>query len=206
MRRRLVLHTAALPLTAALAAGFSASLSACRADKPAFNALDITGAPYGQDFDLIDFHGQPRTLADFKGQAVLVFFGYTQCPDVCPTTMGEMALLRQQLGADGQRLQVLFISVDPARDTPEILRAYTSSFDQSFLALYARSPQALAQLARDFRVYYRQVPGKTPDTYTVDHSANSFVYDPQGRLRLSVPYGMAPEKLAQDVRRLLQGE
>lgn len=198
MRRRLALHTLSLlPL---------AALSGCQAGKPAFNGLDISGAPYGQDFDLLDFKGQRRTLADFKGQVVLLFFGYTQCPDVCPTTMGEMALLRQQLGPDGQRLQVLFVSVDPARDTPEILRAYAGSFDPSFLALYTRRPEDLPQLARDFRIYYRQVPGKTADTYTVDHSSQSYVYDPQGRLRLSMAYGTPVDKVAQDVRRLLQGE
>ena len=170
-----------------------------------FHGLDITGADYGKDFQLTDFNGQPRTLADFKGKVVVMFFGYVQCPDVCPTTLLQMAQLKQRLGADGGRLQVLFVSVDPERDTPQVLRAYMDSFDPTFLALYTASPQQLAELARDYRVIYRKVPGKTPGSYSMDHTAASYIYDPQGRLRLQMRYGMALDDLEADVKLLLQG-
>jgi protein SCO1/2 len=121
-----------------------------------FRGIDITGADYARGFALTDFNGQPRTLGDFAGKVVVVFFGYTQCPDVCPTTMSEMAQVKQMLGADGDRLQVLFVSVDPERDTPEVLKAYMAAFDPGFLALYAASPDQLAALAKDFKVYYKK--------------------------------------------------
>ena len=180
-------------------------LTACQPDKPQFRGIDITGADYAQGFQLTDFDGKPRSLADFKGKVVVVFFGYTQCPDVCPTTMGEMAQVKKLLGPEGDKLQVLFISIDPERDTPEVLKAYMASFDPGFLGLYAASPDALAQLAKDFKVYYKKVDGKTPTSYTMDHTAASFVYDPQGRLRLYSRYGSGAEAMADDVRLLLKG-
>ncbi len=180
-------------------------LTACQPGKPQFRGIDITGADYAQDFQLTDFDGQPRALQDFRGKAVVLFFGFTQCPDVCPTTMNEMAQVKQLLGADGDKLQVLFVSIDPERDTPVVLKAYMGSFDPSFLGLYAASPEALAQLAKDFKVYYKKVEGKTPTSYSMDHTAASYIYDPQGRLRLYSRYGSKPEAVAEDIRLLLQG-
>ena len=141
-------------------------------------------------------------MADFRGKAVVVFFGFTQCPDVCPTSMVEMAEARRLLGADGERLQGLFISIDPERDTPEIMKEYMASFDPSFLALYA-APGDLPALAKSYRIYYKKVEGKTPTSYSMDHSAGSYVYDPQGRIRLYHRYGSGAAALAGDVKRLL---
>ena len=180
-------------------------LCACSPDKPSFHGTDITGVDYAKDFALTDFNDQPRTLADFKGKAVVVFFGYTQCPDVCPTTMGELVQVKQALGAEGDKLQVLFISIDPERDTPAVLKAYMANFDPGFLALYAPSSDKLAALAKDFKVYYKKVDGSTPTSYIMDHTASSFVYDPQGRLRLYVRYGMGAKPLAEDLQLLLKG-
>lgn len=186
-----------------------ALLSAC-SDKPAdatatgFSGIDITGADYATGFSLTDHNGQPRTLADFKGKAVVIFFGYTQCPDVCPTSMSELAQAKQLLGPDGDKLQGLFVSVDPERDTPEVMKAYMASFDPTFLALYA-APDKLADVAKSFRIYYKKVDGKTPTSYTMDHSAGSYVYDPQGRLRLYHRYGTGAAALAADIKILLAG-
>lgn len=180
-------------------------LSACQPGKPQFHGVDITGADYARDFHLTDFDGKPRQLADFRGKAVVMFFGYTQCPDVCPTTMSELVQVKQQLGADGDRLQALFVSVDPERDTPAVLKAYMTGFDPSFLGLYAASPEALAALAKDYKVYYKKVDGKTPGSYTMDHTAASYVYDPQGRLRLFERYGTPVTDLAADIGLLLKG-
>ena len=143
-------------------------------------------------------------MADFKGKVVVMFFGYTQCPDVCPTSMGELAEVKRQLGADGQRLQVLFVSIDPDRDTPEVLKAYMGNFDPSFLALRADTPAQLAAMAKDFKVYYKKVEGKTPTSYTMDHSAGSYVYDTQGHLRLFARYGSGPQALLGDIQQLLK--
>ena len=181
-------------------------LTACQPDKPQFKAIDITGADYAQGFQLTDLIGQPRSLADYKGKAVVVFFGFTQCPDVCPTTMNEMAQVKKLLGTDGDKLQVVFISIDPERDTPEVLKAYMGSFDPSFAGLYAASPDALAALAKDFKIYYKKVDGKTPTSYSMDHTAASYVYDPQGRLRLYARYGIGPQAMADDIRLLLKGQ
>ena len=187
----------------AVAVGVGALLSACDPSKPQFHSIDITGADYAKDFQLTDFDGKPRTLADFKGKVVVLFFGFTQCPDVCPTTMTELAQVKQSLGADGDKVQGLFVSIDPERDTPAVLKAYMHNFDPTFLGLYAESPEKLATLAKDFKVYYKKVDGKTPTSYTMDHTAASFVYDPQGRLRLYARYGMGAQPLADDMRKLL---
>lgn len=182
-------------------------LAAC-SDKPAdatasgFSSIDITGADYATGFSLTDHDGKPRTLADFQGKVVVVFFGYTQCPDVCPTSMSELAEAKRLLGADGERLQGLFVSVDPERDTPEVMKAYMASFDPGFLALYA-APDALPALTKSFRIYYKKVDGKTPTSYTMDHSAGSYVYDTQGRVRLYTRYGSGAQALAGDVKKLL---
>jgi protein SCO1 len=178
-------------------------LSACSEKKASFVSVDITGADYAKDFQLTDHNGQPRTLGDFKGKVVVLFFGYTQCPDVCPTSMAELAEVRKQLGADGERVQGLFVTVDPERDTPEVLKAYMANFDPSFLALRG-TPEQLAAMGKDYKIYYKKVEGKTPTSYTMDHSAASYVYDTQGRLRLYTRYGSGVPALASDIRQLLQ--
>lgn len=187
-------------LTAALAAGLLAACS--KGEAPSFAGIDITGADYATGFDLADQFGQRRMLADFKGKVVLVFFGFTQCPDVCPTTLTEIAQVKQALGADGERVQGIFISVDPERDTPEIMKQYMASFDPTFLALQA-PPDQLPDIARSFKVYYKKVEGKTPTSYTMDHSAGTYVYDPQGRIRLYHRYGSGVQGLIADVKQLL---
>lgn len=179
-------------------------LSGCTESPQGFKSIDITGADYATGFSLIDHNGQPRTLADFKGKAVVVFFGFTQCPDVCPTSMTELAQAKKLLGPDGERLQGLFISVDPERDTPEVMKQYVANFDPSFLALYAK-PGELEALAKSYKVYYKKVEGKTPTSYTMDHSAGSYIYDPQGRIRLYHRYGSGAQALADDLKILLKG-
>ena len=179
-------------------------LGACSEQKHTFASIDVTGADYAKDFELTDHNGQVRHLADFKGNVVVIFFGYTQCPDVCPTTMTELAEVKKLLGKDGDRLQALFVTVDPARDTLEVLKAYMGNFDPSFLALYT-TPDKLVQLAKDYKIYYKQVDGSTPTSYTMDHSAGSYVYDTQGQLRLFTRYGTGPKVLADDIAQLLKG-
>ena len=170
--------------------------------KGTFNAIDITGADYGRDLRLTDHTGKPRTLVDFKGKVVYLFFGFTHCPDVCPTTLADAAKVIKQLGKDGGEVQVLFVTVDPKRDTPEVLAKYVPAFNPTFLGLYG-DEAATRATARSFRVFYEIRPGTTPDNYSVDHSAGSYVFDRDGRLRLFVNYGMAPDKLAADVKKLL---
>ena len=195
----------ALKLIAACAIAVSATaiLSACSKDKPEFKGVDITGADYARDFQLMDHNGQQRGIKDFAGKVVVVFFGFTQCPDVCPTALQEMAEVKQQLGADGDRLQGVFITVDPERDELALLKAYMANFDPSFLALRP-TPEQLPVLAKDYKIYYKKVDGKTPTSYTMDHSAGSYVYDPQGRLRVYERYGSGAQVLADDVRALLK--
>ena len=183
--------------------GAAGLLASCSGNKPGFAALDITGADYGRDFSLTDHNGQARTLQDFAGKVVVVFFGYVQCPDVCPTAMFELAEAKKLLGKDGDRLQGLFVTVDPQRDTPEVLKAYMKSFDPSFLALYT-TPEKLEALAKDYKVYYKKVDGPTPTSYSMDHSAGSYVYDTKGKLRLYSRYGSGAEALAADIRLLLK--
>ena len=180
-----------------------AGLSACSENKPAFAAVDITGADYARDFALTDHNGQPRSLKDFAGKVVVMFFGYTQCPDVCPTSMLELVEVKKLLGKQGERVQGLFVTVDPARYTPEVLKAYMENFDPSLLALYTTS-EKLQALAKDYKVYYKKVEGPTPTSYSMDHSAGSYVYDPQGKLRLYTRYGSGAALLAGDIKLLLQ--
>lgn len=168
----------------------------------AFRAVDITGADYAKELGLPDADGKVRTLAEFRGKVVVVFFGFTHCPDVCPTTMAELATVRQALGPDGARVQGIFVTVDPERDTPELLKSYVSAFAPDFVALRG-TPEQTAALAKSFKVFYAKAPGKTPDSYTVDHTAGSYVFDAQGRVRLFTRYGMGAEALAADLRRLL---
>ncbi|HEX2605160.1 MAG TPA: SCO family protein [Oxalicibacterium sp.] len=168
----------------------------------AFQNTDITGLGYAQDFSLYDVNGKLRTLADFRGKAVVVFFGYTQCPDVCPTTMTEMAQVMKQLGADADKVQVLFITLDPERDTADVLRQYVPAFDPRFMGLRGDAAQT-QKVAQDFKVFYQKVPGKTPGSYTMDHTAGTYVYDPQGRVRLFIRYGQPIDSIAHDLKILL---
>ena len=177
---------------------------ACSDAKPQFRGVDITGADYARDFPLPDHNGQLRSIKDFAGKVTIVFFGYTQCPDVCPTSMAELAEVKKLLGKDGDKLQGIFITVDPQRDTAELLKAYMANFDPSFLALIP-TPEKLAAVAKDFKIYYKRVEGQTPTSYTMDHSAGSYTYDTQGRLRLYNRYGSGAAALAADVQLLLKG-
>ena len=172
--------------------------------KPAFNGVDITGADYGHDFALPDVDGKPRTLADFAGKVAVVFFGYTHCPDVCPTTMADLAAIKQAFGADGARLQAVFVTIDPDRDTAADLKRYVASFDPAFVALRGTPEQTLAT-AKAFRVFYAKVPVKGGEGYTVDHTAATYVFDARGRLRLFERYGTPAEALKADLKRLLDG-
>lgn len=197
--RRTAMQSIAAYALSTLAGGL---LIACSRDKPQFKSIDLTGADYAQNFALTDHTGKPRQLKDFAGKVVTVFFGFTQCPDVCPTTLAEMAQVKNLLGADAGRLQAILITVDPERDTTELLAAYMANFDPSFLALRPTAEQ-LASVAKDFKVYYKKVPGSKPDSYSMDHSAGTYVFDPAGRIRLYSRYGSGPEALAADIRLLL---
>jgi protein SCO1 len=167
-----------------------------------FKNTDVTGLDYAKDFAMPDHNGKMRTLADFKGKAVVVFFGYTQCPDVCPSTMAEMASVMQELGPQADKVQVLFVTVDPERDTPALLSKYVPSFDPRFLGLVGDKAQT-EKIAKDFKVFYQKVPGKEPGSYTMDHTAGSYVFDPQGRIRLFVRHGQGAEPIVHDLKLLL---
>jgi protein SCO1/2 len=188
----------------ALAAVGALALSGCERAAPPhhFNAIDLTGASYAQGFALPDFDGKPRTLADFKGKATVVFFGYTQCPDACPTTMAELGGILKTLGPDASRVQVVFITVDPSRDTPALLKNYVTNFRPDFLALRGDEAQT-QQIIKDFKLVVEKVPGKTPDSYTIDHTAGTYVFDPQGRIRLFASQSLDPALLTDDLRNLL---
>ena len=173
--------------------------------RPQFGNTDISEADYARDFALTDHTGKPRTMADFRGKAVVIFFGYTQCPDVCPTTMTGMTEAMKLLGEGATKVQVLFVTVDPERDTQQLLAQYVPVFHPSFLGLHA-DPQTIAKTAQAFRVFYKKQPGSTPTTYTVDHTAGSYVYDPQGRLRLYIKHGEKPEVIAKDLKLLIAGK
>lgn len=172
---------------------------------PAFKSTDISGAAWGKDFSLTDHQGQPRKLADYKGKAVVLFFGYTQCPDVCPTTLSSMREVLKLLGDDANRVQVLFATLDPSRDTQELLAQYVPQFHPSFIGLRG-DETATATLAKDFKVFYSKQPGSTPTSYTIDHSTGSYAFDPQGRLRLLLRHGEAPASIAADLKLLLAGK
>ena len=195
----------ALKLIAACAGAVAAAglLGACTEAKPEFKAVDITGADYAKDFNLPDHNGQMRSMKDFAGKVVVLFFGYTQCPDVCPTTMAALAEVKKALGADGAKVQGVFVTVDPERDTPDVLKAYMANFDPSFLALHG-SPEQLAAMAKDYKVYYKKADGSTPTSYTMDHSAASYIYDTKGNLRLYSRYGSGAPALVSDIQALLK--
>jgi protein SCO1/2 len=179
-------------------------LMACTPDKPVYKSIDLTDAYYALGFDLPDQFGQQRTLADFKGKVVVVFFGYTQCPDFCPTTLSEWLQVKKALADKGDLLQAVFITLDPERDTPDLLKAYMANFDPSFLALIPK-PQDLPELAKNFKVYYKKIPlSDRADTYSMDHSAGTYVFDTSGRLRLYARYGLGPTDMAADIAKLLK--
>ncbi len=167
-----------------------------------FKNTDVTGLGYAKDFSLTDHNGTPRRLADFRGKVVVVFFGYTQCPDVCPTTMMEMAEVMRQLGPDADRVQVLFVTVDPERDTAALLRSYVPAFDPRFLGLTG-DLAAVEKIAKEFKVFYQKVPGKQAGSYTMDHTAGSYVFDANGRIRLFVRHGQGADPIAHDIKKLL---
>ena len=191
-------HSAA----AALAALMLVACQPASSPPPSFQATDITGAPFARDFTLTDHYGATRSLADFRGKAVAVFFGYTHCPDVCPTTLADFAAALKQLGPLASQVQVIFVTVDPERDTPDLLRQFVPAFDPSFLGMYTDA-ESLQRLAKEFKVVYQKSSVKADDDYLIDHSAGTYVYDAQGRLRLLMPYGSSPDAIANDLRTLL---
>jgi protein SCO1/2 len=175
-------------------------LAAC--SKTGFSNVDITGVSYANELSLTDHTGTRRTLADYRGKVVVIFFGFTQCPDVCPTTLQEMAEVRRQLGAEGDQVQVLFVTVDPQRDTREVLAEYVPGFDPSFVGLYG-TPEEIARTAKNFKVFYQKVPGPTETSYTMDHTAGSYVLDRNGQPRLFLKHNQGPAPIVADLRRLL---
>lgn len=191
---------AALQTLALITVG--AALIACSPEGPKFRSSDVTGASFARDFALTDHTGTKRSLADYRGKAVVVFFGFTQCPDVCPTTLAELAETMRRLGSDAERVAVLFVTVDPERDTPELLAKYVPVFDPRFVGL-SGDAAAIERTAKEFKVLYQKQPGKAPGSYSMDHSAGSFVFDPQGRLRLYVSHGQGPDVFTHDLRALL---
>jgi protein SCO1 len=177
-------------------------LGGCGQKPPTFKNTDLTGLDYAKDFALTDHNGKPRKLADFRGKAVVMFFGYTQCPDVCPTTMAEMSAVMQELGPLADQVQVLFVTVDPERDTQALLAQYVPAFDKRFLGLYGTPEQTMA-VARDFKVFYAKVPGKSAGSYTMDHTAGSYVFDKEGKIRLFVRHGLGPGPIVHDLKLIL---
>ena len=179
-------------------------LAAC-SPKPEFKNVDITGSTaFGKDFSLLDPDGNVKTLADFKGKVVVMFFGYTQCPDVCPTTLTEMQQVMTLLGSQADKVQVLFVTVDPERDTASILKQYVPAFDSRFLGLRPADEASLEKVTKDFKIYYKKVPSTSPGSYTIDHTAGSYAFDPEGRLRLYIKHAQGPETLAHDLKELLK--
>ena len=195
---------AAAVLTLALASAFIAGCDRAPGGGPAFKAIDVSGADFGRELALPDAEGRPRSLADFRGKVTVIFFGYAQCPDVCPTTLAELAEARRALGPAGQDVQGVFVTVDPERDTPEMLRDYVRAFDPSFVALRG-SPEQTREAAKAFKIFYAKVPGKTEGSYTVDHTAGAYILDREARLRLFTRHGTGAEALVHDLKLLLDG-
>lgn len=179
------------------------TLGACSKEAASFKSTDMTGANFAKDLRLKDHFGKVRTMGDFKGKVVVVFFGFTQCPDVCPTSMTTLAEVKRLLGELGALLQVLFITVDPERDTQQVLRSYMQNFDPTFLALRPEAEE-LKSVADEFKIHYKKVDGRTPTSYTMDHSAGKYVFDTQGRVRLFSSYGAEATVLAADIKTLLK--
>ena len=186
-----------------LVAMLALALASCTQQGATFQSSDVTGSTFGRDFTLRDHNGKERTLADFRGKAVVVFFGYTQCPDVCPTTLAALAEAMKRLGPDADRVQVVFITVDPERDTPDLLSKYVPAFDPRFLGLRGDAEQT-ARTAKEFKILYQKQPGSSSGSYTMDHSAGTFIFDPQGRLRLYVGLAQGPDVFTHDLRELLK--
>jgi protein SCO1/2 len=201
MKSALPVLTGSLRRVAFLLA-LGAALAACDASKPGFNSVDVTGAQYASGFSLTDHTGAKRTLIDYRGKVVVVFFGFTQCPDVCPTTLADLAEVKKRLGKDGDALQVIFITVDPERDTQALLAQYVPGFDPSFVGLYGNAEQTAAT-AKEFKVFYQKVPGATPTSYTIDHTAGSFVFDREGKIRLFVRHSTGVDALVSDLKQLI---
>lgn len=178
-------------------------ISACSEQKIAFKGIDITGAEYSRNFALTDHNGQLRTIADFKDKIPVVFFGFTQCPDVCPTAMAELVEVKKKLGAQGHLVQGIFVTIDPERDTAPVLKAYMGNFDPSFLALRGDAAQTAA-VAKEFKIFYKKVEGKTPTSYTMDHSAGSYTFDATGKVRIYNRYGTGAQAIADDIAVLLK--
>jgi protein SCO1/2 len=197
--------TRAARLVAIIAAAVLLAAGCAKPNTEPFKATDVTGAPFGRALQLTDHTGKPRGLEDFKGSVVAVFFGYVQCPDVCPTTMTMLREVKEKLGADGAKLQVVFVTVDPERDTQEVLSAYVPAFDPTFVGLRG-DLEATAQAAKEFKIFYAKSPGTTPTSYTVDHSSGIFVFDPQGRLRLFANPSIKVDDYVHDIRLLLAGK
>lgn len=185
-----------------LAGLLGAVLAGCGQSGPSFHSVDITGADYGKGFALTDHYGVARTLADYKGKVVTLFFGFTHCPDVCPTSLSTMRQALSLLGSDASRVQVLFVTLDPERDTTELLANYVPKFDPSFVGLRGDAA-ATAAVAKDYKIFYQKVAGSTPDSYTLDHSAGTYVHDTQGHLRLFIRHGETPQNIADDLKLLL---
>jgi protein SCO1/2 len=178
-------------------------LTGCHGDKAAFESTDVTGADFGKTFTLTDQNGKQRTLQDFRGQVVVVFFGFAHCPDVCPTTLAELAGAVRKLGPAGDKVQVVLVTVDPERDTQEVLGKYVTAFNPKFLGLRGNAEET-ARVAKEFKVIYQKVEGQKPENYTMDHSAGSYVFDTNGRLRLYVGYGRGADVFAHDIDLLLK--
>lgn len=191
-------------LLGALSATFLAlALTACGKSEASLqdvHGIDLSEASFGDGFQLKDPDGKVRTLEDFKGKVVLMFFGFTQCPDVCPTALVNASQIKSMLGADGDKLQVLFITVDPERDTPEVLREYAQAFDPSFIGLYG-SAEETAAVAKAYRVYYAKVP--TGNSYTMEHTALTYVFDAEGTLRIALRNEQTPEESVEDIRKVM---
>ncbi len=177
-------------------------LVACSPQAATFVATDITGADFNKPLTLTDHLGKKRTMSDFKGKVVVLFFGYTHCPDVCPTTMVELKNTMKLLGDKSDEVQVLFVTVDPQRDTQEVLSQFVPSFDKRFIGLWG-SLQETAETLGNFKIYFAKVPGKTEADYTIDHSSGMYIFDKQGKIRLYTSYGQKPADIASDIEKLL---
>jgi len=197
------MHLSAASFFRYLALAAASILAGCHPGQPSFQSTDITGADFGKTFALTDHNGKPRTLEDFRGEVVVMFFGFTHCPDVCPTTLAELAGAVRKLGPAGQKVQVLLVTVDPERDTPELLAKYVTAFNPKFLALRGNADET-ARVAKEFKVIYQKVAGPRPEDYAMDHSAGSYIFDQQGRLRLYVGYGRGADVFAHDIELLLK--
>lgn len=183
--------------------GAAFALTACGKKPPSYTGIDLTGADFGRGFSLPDTEGRVRTLESFKGEYVLMFFGFTQCPDVCPTALGRAVEVQRLLGADAKRVKVLLVSVDPERDTPQVLRDYTAAFDPAFIALRG-DVQSTTEMAKEFKIHFSKVP--IEGSYTMDHTALTYVLDAQGRLRLALRHEQSAEQVANDLRTLMQDD